>query len=202
MRKRNYIIIAILLTSVIAIAQRPKLDLKVYMGYHTHIFVYKEIQKSKDVLHGWQAGFGFRVSYRKVFGEVDFNFVRSRIIVPIPDSSMVDFDKAEVKTNAFEMPLKVGYIPIKTGFFKWYVYTGLVLRVNTKGKLIAGENEEKFKPGELGLANPNLDFLLGTQADVGWLYLELMYSFGINSALTENIRTNSHEIQFNVGIWF
>jgi len=202
MKSRNYLIIAFLFCSVILTAQRPKLDLKAYAGYHTHVFVYKEIQKSKDVLHGWQAGFGFRVSYRKVFSEVDFNFVRSRIIVPIEDSLMVDFDKVEVKINSFELPIKVGFIPIKTGFFKWYVYTGLAVRINTKGKFIVGDNEETFKPKELGLTNPNLDFLLGTQMDIGSFNLELMYSLGINSSLTENIRTNSHEIQFNVGIWF
>ncbi len=202
MRAGNYLILAFLFCSTIAVAQRPKLDLKAYAGYHSHIFVYKEIQKSKDVLHGWQAGFGFRVSYRKVFGEVDFNFVRGRIIVPIDDSLMVDFDKVEVKLNAFELPIKVGFIPVKTGFFKWYVYTGLSVRVNTKGKFTAGDNEEKFKPKELGLTNPNLDFLLGTQVDIAWLNLELMYGFGINSSLTENIRTNSHELQLNIGIWF
>ena len=115
---------------------------------------------------------------------------------------MVDFDKVEVKINSFELPIKVGFIPIKTGFFKWYVYTGLAVRINTKGKFIVGDNEETFKPKELGLTNPNLDFLLGTQMDIGSFNLELMYSLGINSSLTENIRTNSHEIQFNVGIWF
>jgi len=202
MRTRNYLILAFLLCSIITVAQRPKLDLKAYAGYHAHIFVYKEIQKSKDVLHGWQAGFGFRVSYRRVFGEVDFNFVRSRIIVPIEDSLMIDFDKVEVKINAFEFPIKIGFIPIKTGFFKWYLYTGLALRVNTKGKFAVGDNEEKFKPKELGLSNPNFDFLLGTQADIGWLYLEIVYGLGINNSLRENIRTNSHEIQFNAGIWF
>ena len=202
MKPGNYLILAFLFCSVLGIAQRPKLDLKVYAGYHTHIFVYKDIQKSKDVLHGWQAGFGFRVSYRKVFGEVDFNFVRGRIIVPIEDSLMLDFDKFEVKVNSFELPIKVGFIPIKKAFFKWYLYTGLAVRVNTKGKFIAGDNEEKFKPKELGLTNPNLDFLIGTQMDIGGLNLELMYSFGINSSLTENIRTNSHELQVNIGILF
>jgi len=202
MRIDKYLILAFLFCSVLGTAQRPKLDMKVYAGYHIHSFVYKEIQKSKDVLHGWQAGFGFRVTYRKVFGEVDFNFVRSRVIVPVEDSLMVDFDKLEVKLNAFELPIKAGFIPIKKAFFKWYVYTGLGVRVNTKGTFATGDNEEKFKPKELGLTNPNLDFLLGTQMDIGWLNLELMYSLGINSSLTENIRTNSHELQINIGILF
>ena len=202
MRTRNYLILSFLFCSVLVTAQRPKLHLKVYAGYHSHIFVYQELQKSQDVLHGWQAGFGFRVSYRKVFGEVDFNFVRSGIIVPIEDSLMVDFDKVELKVNSFELPIKVGVIPIKTALLKWYLYTGLGVRINTKGKFVVGDNEEKFKPKDLGLSNPNLDFLLGTQVDIAWITLELMYSLGINSSLTENIRTNSHELQFNIGIWF
>jgi hypothetical protein len=199
---RISLISAFMFCSLLAFAQRPKLDLKVYAGYHTHIFVYKEIQKSKDVLSGWQAGFGFRVTYRKIFGEIDFNFVRSRVIIPVDDSLMLDVDEILVKLNSFEFPMKVGVIPIKTGFFKWYLYSGLAVRINTKAKFKVGDIEESLKPKELGLTNPNLDFLFGTQFDIGAVNLELMYSFGINSSLTENIRVNSHELQLNFGIWF
>jgi hypothetical protein len=201
MNKRIYLISAFMLVCLMAFAQRPKLDLKVYGGYHAHIYVYQEIERSKDVLHGWQAGFGMRVTYRRVFGEVDFNFVRSRVIIPLEDSLMFDEDLT-VKLNAFELPMKIGVIPIKTGFFKWYLYSGLSVRINTKAKFKIGDNEESLKPKELGLSNPNLDFLLGTQFDIGAVNLELMYSLGINSSLTESIRTNSHELQLNFGIWF
>lgn len=202
MNKKIYLILLLMFSGLVAFSQRPKLYLKVYGGYHAHIFVYKDIERSKDVLHGWQGGFGMRVTYRKIFGEIDFNFVRSRIIIPAGDTLMLDDEDVIVKLNSFEFPMKIGVIPIKTGFFKWYLYSGLAVRINTKAKFKIGDSKESLKPSELGLTNPNLDFLLGTQFDVGVLNLELMYSLGINNSVRENIRTNSHELQFNIGIWF
>ena len=139
-----------LVFAVSAIAQRPKLDLKAYGGYHTHILRYKDGNRTKDVLHGWQAGFGFRVTYRKVMGEIDFNFVRSSTLVQLPDSISVEEDFFTYKPKAFELPIKLGYIPVKTAIFKWYVYTGLSLRFNTKGKVIYAGEEYTFKPKEVG----------------------------------------------------
>ncbi len=184
-------------------AQQPKLHLKAYGGYNTHIFVYKEIEKSKDIIHGWQAGFGFRVTQKKFFGEFDFLFLRNSVIIPLTDSLVQNqFEKFEFKFKSFEMPIKVGIVPIKTPLYKWYCYSGLSFRFNTKGYLKINEEEIKLKPKEVGLANPNIDFIIGTQIDIGWLNLDLMYSIGVTNSLTENIRTNSHEIQLNAGILF
>ncbi len=202
MRSRIIVILALMICATFAFSQRPKLDLRAYAGYHTHIFVYKEAPKSKDILHGWQGGFGFRVSYRRLMAEVDLNFSRDRVIIPVPDSINSEIETGQIKLYSLDLPIKVGVIPIKTGFFKWYLYTGIALRLNGKGKYTFGDIEEKFKAKDLGLSNPNVDFLFGTQVDIGVLNLELSYKFGINNALREDIRTNSHKIQFNVGIWF
>ena len=143
--RRWMVILVLLLISSIVLAQRPKLDLKVYAGYNTHIFVYKEFDKSTDVFHGWQGGFGFRVSYRAVFGEVNFNFIRNSATVAIPDSLDIGFDKFEFRYNAFQLPLKAGWIPIKTPAFKWYLSTGPAFRFNTRGKLRLGDDEISFQ---------------------------------------------------------
>ena len=201
--KKAATIIFVLLCSLAAVAQRPKLHLKAFAGYNTHIFVYKEYEKSKDVIHGWQGGFGFRITVKKVMAEIDFNFLRNSVIVALPDSLVEDeFDKFEFKINAFELPLKIGVVPIKTPLYKWYCYTGASFRINTKGRLNIYGEEIKFKPREVGLANPNIDFILGTQMDIAWLNLDLMYSLGITNSVKNNIRTNSHEIQLNIGILF
>ena len=194
----------LLLLATCVVAQRPKLDIKAYVGYNTHVFVYKEYEKSKDVLHGWQGGFGFRVSYRRVMGEINFNFLRNTTIVAIPDSLQpeLEFDKFEFRFNSFHLPLKVGWIPVKTPPFKWYLYTGINFRMNTKGKLKIADEEISFKPKEAGLANPNIDWIVGTQIDLYGFNVELMYSLGVTNSIRENIRTNSHKIILNFGVHF
>jgi len=185
-------------------AQQPKLYLKAFGGIHIHNFVYREEVKSSDSFVGWQAGFGFRISYRKIFGEVDFNFIRSGVTVFLEDTidQELGLDQFNFKLNAFETPLKIGYIPVKTPYFKWYLYSGTALRFNTKGKLELLGEEFKFKPKEVGLKVTNIDWILGTQMDVGWLNIDIMYSLGVTNSTKSNIRTNSHEVQLNLGFLF
>lgn len=201
--KKYLVILLILMASQPLLAQRPKLNLKAFGGYTSHVFVYKELEKSSDVFHGWQAGFGFRVTEKRFMAEMDFVFLRNTVVIPIPDSlNLGEFDKFEFKFKSFEIPIKVGVVPIKTPLYKWYCYTGTSFRFNTKGTLKVLDEEIKFKPKEVGLANPNIDWIIGTQMDIGWLNLELMYSLGVTNSLRENIRTNSHEIQLSAGIVF
>ncbi len=184
-------------------AQKPKLHLKVFGGMNTRVFIYKELEKSTDAFAGLQGGFGFRVTYKKFMSEIDFIFLRNGVVVPFPDSLATgSIDKLDIRLNQFELPIRAGWVPIKTPLFKLYCYTGLSMRVNTSTRLILGSDEYEFKPKELGLANPNLDFIIGTQMDVGWLNIDLLYNIGITNSLRENIRTNSHELQLNLGIIF
>jgi len=201
--KKYFIIFLVMFVSGQILAQRPKLHLKVFGGYNTHLFVYKELEKSSDFFHGWQAGFGFRVTQKKFLAEIDFQFLRNAVVIPFPDSlAQGVIDKFDFKFKSFELPIKVGVVPIKTPLYKWYCYTGLSMRFNTKGVLKLAGEEFKFKPKEVGLANPNIDWIIGTQMDIGWLNLELLYGIGITNSLRENIRTNSHELQLSAGIIF
>jgi len=202
---KKLVLIFVILNSIsTSYAQQPKLYLKAFGGIHGHSFVYREEVKSDDFFFGWQAGFGFRVSYRKIFGEVDFNFIRSGISVFLSDSIAQEttFDRFDFKLNAFETPIKVGIIPVKTPFFKWYLYSGASLRFNTKGKLKVLDQELSFRPKEVDLKGTNIDWILGTQMDVGWLNIDIMYSLGITNSTRTNIRTNSHEVQLNLGFLF
>ena len=78
----------------------------------------------------------------------------------------------------------------------------MAVRFNTKGILDYQGEEYEFKPKDVMLANPNVDWIIGTQFDLAWFTFDLMYSLGVNNALKENIRSNSHELQLSVGLWF
>jgi hypothetical protein len=192
-----------LLISQNVTAQRPKLSLIAFGGYNTHIFTYKTDEQTRDVIHGWQGGFGFRVTDKKLMAEIDFSFLRNSIRLELSDSIgqgiINDFN---FKFKSFEIPIKLGVIPIKGPLIKWYCYTGISLRFNTKGVINIQGEDYKFSPKEVGLANPNVDWIVGTQMDIGWLNLDLLYGIGITNSLTENIRTNSQEIQISAGILF
>ncbi len=202
--KKYIFIIFILVCIAEGYAQRPKLYLKAYAGVHWHNFVYRQEVKSSDSFFGWQGGFGFRVSQKRVFGEIDFDFIRSGVTVFLEDSvsQALDYNEFKFKLNAFELPLKFGYIPVKTPFFKWYLYTGTSLRFNTKGKLEIFGQEIKISPKDVDLRVLNVDWILGTQMDIGWLNLDIQYGLGLTNSTKTDIRTNSHEIHLNLGFLF
>lgn len=203
MKIRAIITSAFVLFALTAFSQRPKLDLKAYGGYHTHIFVLKDGKGTRDVLHGWQAGTGLRISRRELMAEVGFLWVRNNLLLSVPDSLAEIFEEVdELELHSFEVPMKVGYIPVKSAFFKWYVYTGLGLRFNTRLRLGIEDEVFKFKPKEVGLNWFNINYLLGTQFDVGVLNLEVMYNLGVNNSSRDGFRTNSHEVHFSIGFWF
>ena len=183
-------------------AQRPKLTLRVFAGPHTHTFVYKEDPNVTDRFGGWQAAFGLRVTWRKLMGEIDFSFVRNKVLIPLPDSLGLGNEVLAFQLRSFELPLKAGFNFVKTPVFKWWGYTGVAVRFNTKGILDYQGEEYEFKPKDVMLANPNVDWIIGTQFDLAWFTFDLMYSLGVNNALKENIRSNSHELQLSVGLWF
>lgn len=201
MKKWYFLTIALFAITTTATGQRPKLDLKAYVGVHTHIFKYKDDVGTRDVFYGWQGGFGFRVTYRKVFGEIGFNFIRNETLIALPDSFMTE-ELIDLRWNSFELPLKVGVVPIKRAFFKWYVYTGLGFRMNTKGRITFMGETVEFKPKEIELANPNIDWILGTQVDLGSINIDFIYNLGVTNSIRRNIRANSHELHLNVGFWF
>lgn len=192
----------LLACTVVVSAQRPKLTLRVFGGAHTHTFVYKEDPKTSDTFGGWQGSFGFRITWRKLMGEIDFSFVRNRLTLTLPDSVNKEEDLFVFRLNAFELPIKAGLNIVHTPVFKWYGYTGLGLRFPTKVFVDFEDDEFEFSAKEVGLSSPNVDWIVGTQFDVAWFTFEVMYSLGINNALRESIRTNSHEVHFSVGLWF
>lgn len=192
---------SLFLLPALGFAQQPKLHLKFFGGTNSHQFLYRLDTIDSDFLFGYQFGFGFRVSRRQLFGEVDFSFTRfGATLFSAEDAGSEDDITARI--NSFELPLNVGYIPVKTPFFKWYLYGGLVNRFSVRGILNFGGEKVKFKPREIGLPVYNLDVQIGTQFDVAMLNFDIHYKIGVTNALRENIRTNLHGIYFSAGFVF
>lgn len=202
MKKLAFLFLVFLSTYGSVLAQNPKLDLKMYGGVHGQKFIYREDIISEEYYPGWQGGFGFRVSYRKIFGEFDIEFIRSNVTVNLSDSLGTETEFFNLKLNSINIPLKVGYIPVKTPFFKWYVYGGLANRINTRAIITLEDETFKFKPGEVTLKVYNLDFIVGTQVDIGWANIDFYYGTGITNSIRSGIRTNHHQLLINLGFLF
>ena len=202
MKNLLLIVILFLVSSTELLAQNPKLYLKAYGGVHGQKYIYRDDVISEEYYPGWQGGFGFRVSYRKVFAEFDVEFIRSKVTITFPDSEGTEIEFFDLKLNSMNIPIKAGWIPVKTPFFKWYLYGGLANRINTRAIIELGGESFKFKPNELTLRSYVLDFIVGTQMDVGWLNIDFYYGTGITNSVRSGIRTNSHQIILNVGFLF
>jgi len=198
MKKNLYILFFIFMSQSLH-AQMTKLHLKAIGGYNAHVYP----QQKNNVMHGWQAGFGLRVIQKRIMAETDLLFLRNNVSLIRQDPLNLDqFETIDFSLRVMEAPLKIGYIPIKTPFIKWYCYSGTILRLKSKGFHKVNDELIRFNPLEVGFDNPNVDFILGTQVDIGWLNLDLTYSLGMLHSLRDNTRTNSHELQLSTGIIF
>ena len=201
---RRIIISILILIPLTTMAQRPKMFIKAYGGVHDHYFVYRGEEITSDHFVGFLVGAGFRVSYKKVFGEIDFDFIKTGIKFNVDSTQLpgISEEVLEFNFNLFELPTVFGYIPVKTPVFKWYIYTGPVQRFNTRGKVLFQGEEVKFKPKDTTLPSYNLDWRFGSQVDIAFINIDFRYSIGVTNSLRENIRTNSHEFSLLLGFIF
>jgi len=198
---KNLVLFTLLSLPALAFAQQPKLHLKFFGGINSHRFVYRTDSINSETLSGYQFGFGFRVSRRRLFGEVDFSFTRfGATVLPAEESGLENDVNARI--NCFELPLNIGYIPVKKPIFKWYLYGGLVNRFSVRGLINFGDEQVKFKPKDVNLPVYNLDLQIGTQFDIAWLNLDIHYKIGVTNALQEDIRTNLRGLYLSAGFIF
>lgn len=182
--------------------ERPKMHLKAkILGTHGLNYVYKEAEKTNDYFAGVNGGFSFRVYQKRKMGEIGFDFLRSYI-----DYSEGDSSNIEIKLNAFELPITVGYVTTSKPIFKHFIYGGITTHFNIKSFVTFSDEttEESFKlkPRDLALTNPNFAMRFGTQIDVAMFNFELNYDIGLNKTFKGNTRTQSHQIQLNMGLVF
>ena len=200
---KKLILILLFLGPMFIFAQQPKMDIRLYGGIHSSTFVYRAENVDADMLIGWQAGGAFRVSRRKEFFEIDITYVNSGITVaPNEDADIILEEPVEIRLHSLEIPMTIGYIPVKTTFFKWYLYGGLVSKFSLKGKYTYKGETESFKPSELHINWYNLGARIGSQVDVAFLNFDIGYTIGITNAFHSRVRTNTHALQFSVGFLF
>lgn len=183
-------------------AQQPKMHIKLIAGVNTISFEYRTENVSPDVLVGWEAGAGLRVSKKKTFLEGNISYINHGLSVNINGETDTIFDPISVRMNSLEIPLLIGYIPIKKPLFKWYVYSGLVNSFSLKGRLSYRGEVIKFSPHEFDLHTYNLGWRFGTQIDIAMFNFDFNYTIGITNAFKGDIRTNKHSFQLNIGYLF
>ena len=210
-RLKSYImrnIIAFVITSFVLIpffsfAQQPKMNLKLIGGINTNSFIYKVEGISSEMFLGWQAGAGTRIMYRHVFGEFDILFKEfGTEYIPFQDIDSSFNDVLNLQMNALEFPITAGYIPVKTPFFKLFVYGGFVNKFSLKGKIKYLGEEFKYKPDELNLHFYNLSARFGTQFDIAMFNFDVCYDIGITNGIKGKARTNTNGFHFSAAVLF
>ena len=185
------------------VAQVPKMHLKLFGGIHAYNLVYRTENVDSDYLSGWQVGGGFRVTYRKIFGEFDILFVEDEIVLSPRDDGDLDIeDDVKVRFRNISIPITAGFLPVKSPLFKWYLYGGISNSFTLKGRVSYLGEEVKFRPKEASLHFYNLGARFGTQVDIAMINIDFHYTIGVTNAFRDRSRTNSHRFSLNVGILF
>jgi hypothetical protein len=197
--KKLIIIAAILMVPMFAGAQQPKMHLKFFGGWNAKALVYRAEGAGSDYFHGWQAGGGFRVMKRKAFVEADITFVNSGITFQLDEEFNID-EPLEVRIRSLQLPLNIGYVPVKKTLFKWFLYGGLVNDFSLMGEYTFEGETEKFAPSELRIHTYNLGARFGTQFDFGIINVDMSYTIGITNSLQSRMRTNSHGAMISLGL--
>ena len=180
-------------------AQQPKMHLKFFGGWNAKALVYRYEGAGTEYLYGWQAGGGFRVMKRKAFVEADITFVNSGITYQLAEEFDID-EPLEVRIRSLQLPLIVGYVPVKKALFKWFVYGGLVNEFSLMGQYTFEGETEKFAPSKLRIHTYNLGARFGTQVDLGMINVDISYTMGITNSLQSRMRTNSHGAMISLGL--
>jgi len=199
--KKLIIIFIILLGPFYAIAQQPKMHLKLFGGWNVNAFAYRAEGLSSDYLHGWQAGIGFRVLQRKTFLEADITFLKYGLSYDLSEDENSTVDESlDIKIRSLEIPLIMGYVAVNKPLFKCFLYGGLANKFNFQGQYTFEGETEKFKASELELHLYNLGARFGTQVDFGMINVDLSYTIGIRNSFQSRMRTNNHSVLLSLGL--
>lgn len=197
--KKLVIILGIFMGPLFAMAQQPKMHIKLVGGWNANALVFRAEGENPEFLHGWQAGGGFRVMKRKAFLEADITFLKYGLTYQLGEEFGVDLP-LDIRIRSLEIPLNMGYVPVRTPLFKWFLYGGLVNKFNLQGRYTLDGVTEKFKPTDLKLHIYNLGARFGTQFDLGIINIDFSYTIGITNSFESRYRTNSHGVLLSLGL--
>ncbi|MCP4125164.1 MAG: PorT family protein [Bacteroidetes bacterium] len=176
-------------------AQRPNLQLRAFAGMNVITVTSKSEPSLDGVSTGYLAGFGVRITKKKLYGQLDFNFIRSGISVDLRRIGGT-LPKSSVRISAFEAPLVVGYKFANTAFFKWHLFTGINTLIVTRVK----ENDIGLQRDDLH--NAQFGLRAGSGIDFAFFTFDFHYTYGLNKLIKDSGRTNSHLLEFNIGVIF
>ena len=144
---------------------------------------------------GYMGGFGARITKHRIFGEMNFNFIRSGIPLNLP-RIVGSSRKSDVRVSAFELPIVGGYKFVNKALFKWSMYAGINTLLITK----VSDNQFGFEKSRL--KNPQFGARFGSGVDLAFFTLNLHYTYGLNGLIKEGPRGHSHFFEFNIGVIF
>ena len=200
---KKTLLFVILLLPILILAQQPKMDIKIFGGINTATFVYRIENVDPDILGGIQLGLGFRVSKKRAFIEMDIMYEIYGMEIQFEGDTVQPLQESiTIMMNSLDVPITIGYIPVKTPVFKWYLYGGLANRFSLRGRYLYEDETYNFKPHELNLHTYNLGARFGTQVDVAMFNFDFNYTIGITNAIKGKTRTNLHALQLNIGYLF
>ena len=176
-------------------ASRPNLQLRAFIGMNVLTLRSKSEPLLDGVSVGYLGGFGARITKRKLYGEMDFNFIRSGIPIDVRRIGG-SLPVSNIRVAAFEVPIVVGYKFVKTAFFKWHMYTGINTIIITAVK----ENDLGFSRSDL--QNPQFGWRNGSGIDFAFFTFNFHYTYGLNKLISDAGRTNTHLFEFNIGVIF
>ena len=200
---KKLIILCFVFIPFLADAQQPKMHVKLFLGFNGSTLVYRAENVPSDILGGIQLGGGFRLKKRELFGEIDFSYLlQAYLYAPREDNELPIEEQIEVLMRSIEVPMVVGYVPLRTPLFGIYLYGGIANRFSLNGRIIYEDVEYKFKPKELKLHFYNLGARLGFQVDIAMFNFDFNYTIGVTNSFRDRTRTNSHAFMFNLGFLF
>ena len=114
----------IVVAPMFLLAQQPKMNIKIFTGLNTNTFVYRSENVTPDLLGGIQLGAGLRVSKRRAFAEGNITYINYGLSINISYTDTI-FDPITVRMNSLDVPLLLGYIPLKNRFLNGIFMAGL-----------------------------------------------------------------------------
>lgn len=200
---KKLFLLSILIAPLLMNAQQPKMHIKLYLGFNGSQLVYRAEDVKSDVLGGVQLGGGFRVKKRSSFAEIDIGYLlQAYIYSPREDDDLPLEEEVELLLRSIEVPIIVGYVPIRTPLFGCYLYGGIENRFSMSGRIIYEDEEYTFKPKEAKLHFYNLGARFGVQVDIAMINFDFNYTIGITNSFRDRTRTNSHTFRLNLGFLF
>lgn len=200
---KKLILLSIVIAPLLMMAQQPKMHIKLFFGFNGSELVYRAEDVKSDVLGGVQIGGGFRIEKRKSFAEIDFGYMLQVIkYSPREGDDLPIEEDVELTLGSLEIPLTVGYIPLKTPLFGCYLYGGIANRIILSGRVFYMDEEYKFNPKDAKFHVYNLGARFGTQVDIAMFNIDFNYTIGVTNSFKDRTRTNSHAFMLNLGFLF